>query len=211
MRGDNVDHMPTAEPVKNALEGARSQLTGKDVIYPTLLTHLLTADRVIGRLNVRSKRGALQELAKKASPIIGCPALSIAAALQTRERLGSTGIGDGVAIPHARLPGLDQLFGLFARLQPPIEFAAIDNRPVDLMFLILVPVSLGTEQLGALSVAVRLLRDEELRDKLRRAPDSQSLFRLLRDAEPSGRKAEPLFTIIKSESLHRSGIVRSTL
>jgi PTS system nitrogen regulatory IIA component len=105
---------------------------------------------VIARLNVNSKRRALQGLAEKASSVIGHPEASIAAALRARERLGSTGIGNGVAIPHTRgCPTLHELFGLFARLDHPIDFAAVDNQPVDLLFLILAPASANGDQLGA--------------------------------------------------------------
>ena len=143
------------------------------------MTDLLAPDRVIARLNVTSRRRALQRLAEKASSVIGHPEASIAAALRARERLGSTGIGNGVAIPHARLPDLHGLFGLFARLDHPIDFAAVDSQPVDLLFLILAPASPNAGQLGALRLMLRLLRNEDLCNRLRHAPDSRSLFSLL--------------------------------
>jgi len=106
---------------------------------------LITPASVIASLRVTTKRQALQELARRAAAIARRDERAIFEVLWERERLGSTGIGNGIAIPHGKLANLDRLYGLFARLDKPIEFEAIDDRPVDLLFLLLAPENAGAD------------------------------------------------------------------
>ena len=96
-----------------------------------------------------------------------------------REKLGSTGVGNGIAIPHGKLPKLDKLFGLFARLDRPIDFEALDGQPVDLVFLLLAPEAAGADHLKALARVARLLRDPEVARKLRESRDAEALYAVL--------------------------------
>ena len=126
-----------------------------------------------------SKVLLLQELAQRASDSLKLPAELISSALLKREELGSTGTGGGIAIPHARIPGLDKPFGILVRLKQPIDFDAIDDQPVDLLFLLLLPVASNKEQLNALASVARILRNPESVRSLRRARDSADLFRVM--------------------------------
>ena len=118
----------------------------------------------------------IQELAGRAAPSVGVDASTIAQELMKREALGSTGMGNGIAIPHARLREVTKPFGLLARLKRGIEFDAIDGRPVDLVFLLLLPTA-QAEQLNALAAVARKLREPDRLDRLRRANDAAALFR----------------------------------
>ena len=104
-----------------------------------------------------------------------------------REKLGSTGVGNGVAIPHGKLPKLNKVFGLFARLERPVDFEALDGQPVDLIFLLLAPESAGADHLKALARAARLLRDPDIARKLRELRDAEALYAVL--AMPSASAA----------------------
>src|SRR5437667_12215451 len=123
------------------------------------IADLLTPRTVIPQLRVTGKKQALQEIARRAAVITGCGERQIYEVLAERERLGSTGIGRGVAVPHGKLAGLTRLYGLFARLERPIPFEAVDNQPIDLMFVLLAPADAGAEHLRALALVSRLLRD----------------------------------------------------
>jgi PTS system nitrogen regulatory IIA component len=125
------------------------------------------------------KAQLLQELAHRASTNLNLPAERISSELLKREQLGSTGTGGGVAIPHARIPGLNKPFGILARLKQPIDFDAIDGEPVDVLFLLLLPISSDKEQLNALASVARVLRDSECVNNLRRSRDSEGLFRAM--------------------------------
>jgi PTS system nitrogen regulatory IIA component len=144
--------------------------------------HLLAPDRVIPHLKVGAKKQALQELAKRAAQFIGLHERAIFDVLMEREKLGTTGVGHGIAIPHGKLPGLDRLYGLFARLDAPIPFDAIDEQPVDLIFLLLAPDNAGADHLKALARVSRLLRDRAFCDKLRGSANADALYALLTDA-----------------------------
>ena len=137
---------------------------------------------MIASLKATSKKQALQELARRASELTGEPERTIFDVLLERERLGTTGVGDGVAIPHGKLPNLRKLFGLFARLERPVEFEAIDEQPVDLIFLLLAPGTAGADHLKALARISRLLRDRTMREKLRGSETPEALFALLTGA-----------------------------
>ncbi|BBK45017.1 PTS IIA-like nitrogen-regulatory protein PtsN [Allostella vacuolata] len=143
------------------------------------IDHLLTPDAVIARLKVGSKKQALQELAKKASQITGLAERPIFEVLLERERLGTTGVGNGIAIPHGKLPELDRIVGVFARLDRPIDFDAIDEHPVDLLFLLLAPESAGADHLKALARVSRLFRDRAICEKLRGTDRADALFAIL--------------------------------
>ena len=142
---------------------------------------LVTPERVYAQLRVSSKRQALQELAKRAAAPTGLSERAIFEVLSERERLGSTGIGMGTAIPHGKLAGLDTLYGIFARLERPIPFDAIDDQPVDLIFLLLAPENAGADHLKALALVSRLLRDRPVCRKLRGTDRADALYALLTD------------------------------
>jgi len=140
---------------------------------------LLNSGSVFTALRVTSKKHALEELARRAAELTGQPERGIFDVLLERERLGTTGVGMGIAIPHAKLHELDRLYGLFARLAQPIDFDAIDDAPVDLLFLLLAPESAGADHLKALARVSRLLRDKTMCAKLRGADNPDALFALL--------------------------------
>jgi PTS system nitrogen regulatory IIA component len=143
------------------------------------LTDLLAPDAVIPALKVTSKKQAIQELAAKAAALSGQSDRVIAETLLQREKLGSTGVGNGIAIPHGKLPQLPKLFGLFARLARPVDFEALDGQPVDLIFLLLAPEAAGADHLKALARVARLLRDADVAQKLRESRDAAALYSVL--------------------------------
>jgi PTS system nitrogen regulatory IIA component len=144
-----------------------------------MLSDLLAPDAVLPTLKVNSKKQAIQELAAKAAELAGLPEREIFETLLQRERLGSTGVGNGIAIPHGKLPKIGRLFGLFARLERPIDFDALDSEPVDLVFLLLAPEAAGADHLKALARVARVLRDPQTAAKLRATRDGAALHALL--------------------------------
>jgi len=147
------------------------------------ITDLLTPGSVIAALKSQSKKQLLQELASRAAPLTGLPERRIFETLSERERLGTTGVGQGIAIPHGRLNGLEKITGLFARLETPLDYDAVDNQPVDLVFLLLAPEQAGADHLKALARVSRLLRNQAVCEKLRAASKSEALYAIL--TEPS--------------------------
>jgi PTS system nitrogen regulatory IIA component len=143
------------------------------------LTDLVAPNAVIPALKVNSKKQAIQEIAARAAALTGQNEREILEILLQREKLGSTGVGNGVAIPHGKLPKLSRLFGLFARLDRPVDFEALDNQPVDLIFLLLAPEGAGADHLKALARVARLLRDPEVVQKLRDSRDAEALYSVL--------------------------------
>jgi len=143
------------------------------------IADLLPVNGVVDGLKAGSKKQALQELSTVAAALAGRHERVVFDVLLERERLGSTGVGAGVAIPHGKLAGLDRLSAVFARLREPIEFDAIDERPVDLIFLLLAPRSAGADHLKALARISRLLRDESVCDRLRGADGAEALYAVL--------------------------------
>lgn len=137
--------------------------------------------QVMPRLKVSSKKQALQDLARRAGEIIGIHERLIFDVLLERERLGTTGVGNGIAIPHGKLAEVKQMFGLFARLENPVDFEAIDEQPVDLIFLLLAPEGAGADHLKALARVSRLLRDRGICEKLRGADQAEAIYALLTD------------------------------
>jgi PTS system nitrogen regulatory IIA component len=144
-----------------------------------LTPDLVSPNAIIPALKVNGKKQALQEIAAKAAELTGQPERSILEILLQREKLGSTGVGNGVAIPHGKLPKLGQVFGLFARLERPVDFEALDGQPVDLIFLLLAPEGAGADHLKALARVARLLRDPEVARKLRNSSDAAALYAVL--------------------------------
>ena len=144
-----------------------------------LVADLLAPNAVIPALKVNGKKQALHEIAARAAELSGQNERAVLDVLVQRERLGSTAVGSGVAIPHGKLPKLDRLFGLFARLAKPIDFEALDSQPVDLIFLLLAPESAGADHLKALARIARLLRDPAIARKLRESEDADALYSVL--------------------------------
>ena len=145
------------------------------------ISELIGPQSVIAHLRVTSKKQSLQELARKAAEVTGASERAIFDVLLERERLGTTGVGNGIAIPHGKLPGLARLYGLFARLDKPIDFEAIDGKPVDLIFLLLAPDGAGADHLKALARVSRLLRDRKVCEKLRGSDKPEAIYALLTD------------------------------
>jgi len=145
------------------------------------LEELLSADGVIPNLKARCKRDVLTALAERASEIVEASAETIRETLQEREQLGSTGVGKGVAIPHGKIDGLSRVVGLLARLDTPVDFDAVDDQPVDLVFLLLAPTNASAAHLKALARVSRLLRDEDARQALRGAKTAEALFAIAVD------------------------------
>jgi PTS system nitrogen regulatory IIA component len=149
------------------------------------IADLVSVDGVVADLKVSSKKQALQELSCRAAALTGLHERAIFDTLLERERLGTTGVGVGIAIPHGKLPELDRLHGLFARLAQPIDFEAVDEQPVDLIFLLLAPESAGADHLKALARVSRLLRDDTVCDKLRGSDTVEAIYALLTESATS--------------------------
>jgi PTS system nitrogen regulatory IIA component len=149
------------------------------------LGDLIRPESVIGALKAKSKKQVLQELSGHAAVLTGLPEREIFDTLLQRERLGSTAVGEGVAIPHGKLASLNQITGLFARLSEPIEFEAMDDQPVDLIFLLLAPEGAGADHLKALARISRLLREDKAIDKLRASKDAAALYAVLTETATS--------------------------
>src|SRR5690348_6039265 len=144
------------------------------------LTDIITPNAIIPALKVNNKKQAIQELSAQAAKLTGLSERAILEVLQQRERLGSTAVGSGVAIPHGKLAKLGRLFGLFARLEKPIEFEALDGEKVDLIFLLLAPEGAGADHLKAMAKVARLLRDPEIARKLRESQNVDALHAVLK-------------------------------
>ncbi len=155
---------------------------------PASLCDLLGADSVWVGLEISGKKQLLQEMASLAAARLGLESHVLFDVLWEREKLGTTGVGQGIAIPHGRIAGLDDVRGFFARLTAPIAFEAVDDRPVDLVFLLLAPDTAGADHLHALAAVSRALRDQAFCEKLRRAKDARALTEILKTA-PSAEAA----------------------
>jgi|SRR5690606_22328255 len=149
------------------------------------LSDLVSTKSVVAALKAGSKKQALQELSQVAAEVTGKPAREVFEILLQRERLGSTGVGQGIGIPHGKIAGLEQLYGIFARLDTPIEFDAMDDQPVDLIFLLLAPESAGADHLKALARISRLLRDPGTVAKLRASRDPEAIYSILTEPAAS--------------------------
>jgi PTS system nitrogen regulatory IIA component len=146
------------------------------------LTDLLSPAAVISPLRANGKKQALQELAQHAAALTGLPDRELFEALLQRERLGSTGIGDGIAIPHGRMPGIDRLVGLFARTEKPIDFDALDGQPVDIIFVLIAPEGAGADHLKALARVARVLRNQSVLEQVRKVRDPATIYAILAES-----------------------------
>ena len=150
------------------------------------LSDLITPDRVVCDLEVPSKKRALEQLSDLLSHNqTGIAAIDIYNSLLARERLGGTGIGHGIAIPHGRLQSTQETLGAFIRLKEGIDFDAIDHQPVDLIFAMVVPEEATQEHLQTLAKLAKMFNDEQVRDKLRAASNATELYQQLLDAAAS--------------------------
>jgi PTS system nitrogen regulatory IIA component len=143
------------------------------------LLDFLDPQAVLPALRVSGKKQALQELAAHAARLTGLSDTAIYEALLQRERLGSTGIGEGIAIPHGKLPGLTRIFGLVARLDRSVDFEALDGQPVDVLFLLLAPEGAGADHLKALARVARVLREPGLIERVRATRDATALYAIM--------------------------------
>ena len=145
----------------------------------TALRDILAPADVLAKLDAPSKKNILQSVADHAAGSLGRDPHTIFDVLWEREKLGTTGVGNGIAIPHGRLEGLNRVQALFARLAQPVAFDAIDEKPVDLVFLLLAPQDAGADHLNALATVSKLLRNAKLCEQLRKASDTPALYKLL--------------------------------
>ena len=146
------------------------------------LNALLGPGNVVRTLKATSKKQVFAELAARAAKVTKLDERQIFEVVQERERLGTTGIGGGIAIPHGKVPGLDRLYGFFARVETPVDFDAIDGEPVDLVFMLLAPESAGADHLKALAKVSRVLRDRAMCEKLRGSRNADALYALLTES-----------------------------
>ena len=151
------------------------------------IAELISSEDIVPSLRVGSKKQALQELSKRAAELTGQPERSIFEVLIQRERLGTTGVGQGIAIPHGKLPELDRLYAIFARLETPVDFDAIDEQPVVLICLLLAPETAGADHLKALAQVSRLLRNKAICEKIRGSDGPDAIYALL--SEPTASHA----------------------
>jgi PTS system nitrogen regulatory IIA component len=149
------------------------------------LSDLIDAKAIMPSLRANSKKQLLQHLAEKAAEMTGLPEREVFDTILQRERLGSTGVGNGIAIPHGKLAGVRKIVGLFARLEQPVEFEALDDQPVDLVFLLLAPEGAGADHLKALSRIARVLRDSDTVAKIRATPDAAAIHSFLSETPAS--------------------------
>ena len=143
------------------------------------LGDLISPEAIFPSLRAKSKKQALHELAQRAASLTGLEERKIYDTLMQREGLGSTGVGRGIAIPHGRVPTLRKIVSVFARLEEPIEFDALDNEPVDLIFLLLAPEHAGADHLKALARISRLLREPPSIERLRASKDRAAIYSVL--------------------------------
>ena len=146
------------------------------------INELISSQAIVPNLKSTSKKQALQELARRLEEIAVESKRTIFDVLMERERLGTTGVGNGIAIPHGKVSNIDRLYGLFARLETPIDFQSIDNQPVDLIFVLLAPESAGADHLKALARISRLLRDTAICKKLRGTDTVDGLYTILTES-----------------------------
>ncbi len=146
---------------------------------------MITPDGIIPSLKANSKKQILQELSLSAAELTGADQRDIFDTLLQRERLGSTGVGNGVAIPHGKLSGIESIVSVFAKLETPVDFESVDSEPVDLVFLLLAPESAGADHLKALARISRLLREPTALEKLRSSTKKEALYSVLTEPAAS--------------------------
>jgi PTS system nitrogen regulatory IIA component len=154
-----------------------------------LLSDFISPDSVVASLKAKSKKQLLQDLSVRAARLTGLSERDIFDVLLQRERLGSTGLGHGIAIPHGKVQGLKRIVGIFARLAEPVDFDAVDGDPVDIVFLLLAPEGAGADHLKALARISRLLREGSAVEKLRASKDAAALYAVLTENEASSHAA----------------------
>ncbi|MBZ8135000.1 PTS IIA-like nitrogen regulatory protein PtsN [Afifella sp. IM 167] len=145
------------------------------------LSDLLKPNAIVPNLKAVSKKQVIQDLCGKASKLTGLSERELFDTILQRERLGSTGVGQGVAIPHGKPRSINEITGVFARLSKPVDFESLDEQPVDLVFLLLAPEGAGADHLKALARIARVLRDQQIAAKLRATTDPDALYALLVD------------------------------
>ena len=150
------------------------------------ISELLAPDAIVPALKAQGKKQLLQELAARAHAQTRLPERRIFETLMERERLGTTGVGQGIAIPHGRMAEAKTITGLFVRLETPIDYDAVDSQPVDLVFMLLAPENAGADHLKALARVSRLLRDKATCEKLRAASSAEALYATLTGANTGG-------------------------
>ncbi len=150
-----------------------------------LLSDIISAEGVLPVVQAGSKKQLLQTLAAQAASLTGLDERVIFDTIMQREKLGSTGLGGGIAIPHGRFAGIERVHGLLARLTTPVDFEAPDHRPVDVAFLLMAPEGAGADHLKALAHVSRLLRDKELVEKIRATADAAALYALITEQASS--------------------------
>lgn len=146
------------------------------------LSSILRPEAVFAGIKANGKKQLLQDIAAGMAPFCPVPERLIFETLLQRERLGSTGVGQGIAIPHGRIAGLDRLTGSFARLGRPVDFESMDGEPVDLVFVLLAPEGAGADHLQALARIARHFRNAGIAEKLRSTDDPAALFAILTSA-----------------------------
>ena len=147
------------------------------------LSSILRPGAVKTVANVSSKKRLFQDLGEIAAGVYGLDAQAVFAALQDRETLGPTGVGHGIALPHARLKGLDKVVGAFVRIEKPVDFDSVDRLPVDLVFALFAPEASGVEHLKALALVSRTMRDPAIAAKLRANDEVETLYTILTEAQ----------------------------
>jgi PTS system nitrogen regulatory IIA component len=153
------------------------------------ISDLLVPEAVIAALKAQNKKQLLQELAARAAAQTGLPEKRILETLIERERLGTTGIGAGIAIPHGRMAGVSHITGVFARLESGLDYEAVDSQPVDLVFMLLAPENAGADHLKALARVSRLLRNQQACEKLRAASTTEAIYAILTDRSSTSQAA----------------------
>ncbi len=143
------------------------------------IADIISKDAVLDRIQASGKRELVQEMSNRIAAIAGVDERVVFEAVWERENLGSTGYGEGVAFPHARIEGLDKVCGLFARLEEPVDFDALDGKPVDLVFMLISPENSGADHLTALATLSRILKTEGSCEKLRKARSANELYAIL--------------------------------
>jgi nitrogen PTS system EIIA component len=143
------------------------------------LADILSEESVVVCTGLKTKREVLEKLAEQAAKVTGQDARAVFEAIYDREVLGSTGLGNGIAIPHGKFAGISGVTAVFARLDQPVDFDSVDDQPVDLLMLLLAPMGAGADHLKALARVARILRTESVVDALRTAPDATRMHEIL--------------------------------
>jgi PTS system nitrogen regulatory IIA component len=148
-----------------------------------MIRNILSPRAVTIEIDSSTKKQMLQDLAVQVAPFVECSPHDVFEALWAREKLGTTGIGNGIAIPHGKIKDLEEVQGFFARLPAPVSYEAVDDKPVDIVFVLLSPETAGADHLEALAAIAKLLRDDKLCTRLRGARDAASIYDLLMETE----------------------------